>query len=315
MASTTFVDQSTVIYASWLNDVNTATYTTVPTLTTNLTALATTVQNSSSQVLSSVAGTNTITGSLTPALTAYATGQTFRFTAAGANTGATTININGLGAKAITKSGTTPLVAGDIPNGAVVQVTYDGTQFQLVSGAGSSGGAVANGTLLETKHSITADYTLTTGASAVNVGNFTVADGFNLTIPTGEAVVVLSTDVNPAADNVTPITTGTQTIYGTKTFANMPLVGGVDVSSIGVNQTWQNVIGSRTSGTTYTNSTSKPIVVSVTTGGAGVASLVIGGVTVATLAAGAQQQISGIVPVGATYVVTTTTAQSWAELR
>lgn len=191
MASTTFVDQSTVIYASWLNDVNTATYTTVPTLTTNLTALATTVQNSSSQVLSSVAGTNTITGSLTPALTAYATGQTFRFTAAGANTGATTININGLGAKAITKSGTTPLVAGDIPNGAVVQVTYDGTQFQLVSGAGSSGGAVAGGVLYENATTLTANYTLTTGKNAMMVGPLTVSSGVSLTVPSGARLVIL----------------------------------------------------------------------------------------------------------------------------
>ena len=127
MASTTFVNGTTTIVASWLNDVNTTTYTTVP-------ALPTTMQNSTSVTLSSVAGTNTITGSLTPALTAYVAGQTFRFTAAGDNTGPATININGLGAKAITKSGTTALTLGDIVSGAVVQVTYDGTNFQLSSG-------------------------------------------------------------------------------------------------------------------------------------------------------------------------------------
>ena len=32
---------------------------------------------------------------------------------------------------------------------------------------------------------------------------------------------------------------------------------------LGVNQTWQNVTGSRVQGTTYTNSTGKPIMVSI----------------------------------------------------
>lgn len=38
MTSTVFVDNTTVVYASWLNDVNTATYTTVPALQTSVTA-------------------------------------------------------------------------------------------------------------------------------------------------------------------------------------------------------------------------------------------------------------------------------------
>ena len=45
MSSTNFIDQSTPIIASWLNDVNTATYTTVPANTagivSNAAALAT----------------------------------------------------------------------------------------------------------------------------------------------------------------------------------------------------------------------------------------------------------------------------------
>lgn len=88
-------------------------------------------QNQGFLTLSTVAGTNTITGSLTPAITSYAAGQRFNFVAAGANTGATTLNINSLGAKDVTKMGTTALVSGDIPSGAVVEVEYDGTRFQL----------------------------------------------------------------------------------------------------------------------------------------------------------------------------------------
>lgn len=93
------------------------------------------LQNSGPQWLTSVSGTDTITASALPTPSAYAAGQTFRFVAAGANTGAATLNVSSLGAKSITKDGTTALVAGDIPSGAVVEVTYDGTQFQLMSKA------------------------------------------------------------------------------------------------------------------------------------------------------------------------------------
>jgi hypothetical protein len=44
-----------------------------------------------------------------------------------------TLNVSSLGARAVTKFGTTALVAGDIPANAVVDVEYDGTQFQLMS--------------------------------------------------------------------------------------------------------------------------------------------------------------------------------------
>lgn len=87
--------------------------------------------------LNSVSGTDTITASTSPVTTSYAAGQTFRFVAAGANTGAVTLNVNSLGAKSLTKNGATPLSAGDLVSGAVYQVTYDGTQFQLTNAIGA----------------------------------------------------------------------------------------------------------------------------------------------------------------------------------
>ena len=87
-----------------------------------------------SVLLSGVAGTNTITATSTT-YSAYFSGSTVAFVAAGANTGATTLNINGLGAKAITKQGTTALVSGDIVAGEIVYATYDGTRFQLITPA------------------------------------------------------------------------------------------------------------------------------------------------------------------------------------
>jgi hypothetical protein len=79
-----------------------------------------------------VSGIDTITGSGSPQVTTYATGQMFWFVASGTNTGAATLNIDSLGAKSITR-GTAALAAGDIISGSVALVVYDGTQFQLLS--------------------------------------------------------------------------------------------------------------------------------------------------------------------------------------
>lgn len=77
-----------------------------------------------------------ITLTLAPALTAYGAGKRFAFLASGVNTGAVTLNINGLGTRTIKRAGPSSLLdlaAGDIPYaGAVVHVIDDGTQFQLL---------------------------------------------------------------------------------------------------------------------------------------------------------------------------------------
>jgi hypothetical protein len=97
------------------------------------------------------------------------------------------------------------------------------------------------------------------------------------------------------------------------------------VNQLGVGQTWQNVTGSRVAGTTYYNSTSKPIFVFVSTAnpqGANYSmSAIISGITV-----GSQQgyspsgnlglNVSFVVPVGAAYSITTTgSVGTWTELR
>ena len=89
------------------------------------------VQNSFGSFLT-VSGTDTITATVSPALTAYASGQMFAFVAANTNTGAVTINISSLGAKAITKNGTTALVSSDLIANYLYVIVYDGTRFQVV---------------------------------------------------------------------------------------------------------------------------------------------------------------------------------------
>lgn len=139
-ANTTLSDIGTALTQSIANDGQTTPVANLPMATFRHTnvgnavarndyAAAGQVQDSSLQFLTSVAGTDTITASVTPSPTAYVAGQTFRFVAAGANTTASvTLNINGLGAKAVTKLG-----IGSLQSGMVVEVVYDGTQFQPIS--------------------------------------------------------------------------------------------------------------------------------------------------------------------------------------
>lgn len=92
------------------------------------------VQDSTLTTLSAIAGTDTITANSAPPITAYTAGQCFDLIPAGANTtSSVTLNINGLGAKAVTKLGTVPLAPGDLTAVLSVRVRYDGTQFQVIS--------------------------------------------------------------------------------------------------------------------------------------------------------------------------------------
>lgn len=83
-------------------------------------------------------GTDAYAITVTPAIAAYAAGQTFYFKAGTANTGDATLAVSGLSAQTIVKNQVSPLITGDIKSGQIVQVTYDGTNFQLMSPASNS---------------------------------------------------------------------------------------------------------------------------------------------------------------------------------
>ena len=110
MADTLFIP-GTVVASSWLNDVNTGTYT----------------------QLSGVSGTNLITATGPLSLSTISIGQKFSFLPAATNTGTAGININGLGNQPITKYGANNLVAGDLITGVEALIIYDGSLFQLIN--------------------------------------------------------------------------------------------------------------------------------------------------------------------------------------
>lgn len=88
-------------------------------------------------------GTDTITLSVTPSLS-LTKGLQITFKAGGTNTGATTLNPNGLGATTVTFPDGTALTAGSITTGQMYTVAYDGTNFILLtSNVGRNGLIVA----------------------------------------------------------------------------------------------------------------------------------------------------------------------------
>lgn len=160
--------------------------------------------------------------------TAYVAGQTFKFKAGTANTGACSLNVNGLGAKTIKKDVTTDLATGDILANQVVTVIYDGTNMQLQSlesGIAKTAdlptenytvGALRN-SLVKTYFNIQLLFILWTGVSSgaadTSFANWVRSDGTDVILPpmgvmadfrsTGSCYLVLSNFLyKGASDNI-----------------------------------------------------------------------------------------------------------------
>lgn len=206
--------------------------------------------------------------------------------------------------------------------------------------------AVPNGATLGTVNAVSSRLVLLALYGPVNVelGIINQAGGINLD-ETGVINTVAISAASTAANVVYSITARAGIPYRVVGFldSNQPTAGawstlpttvqgagGQALSSLsalsgfGFGQTWQNFTGSRVAATTYTNSTNKPIMVSVVftgSGGAVFGGLTINGVQVAIgspSSAGVPYfQLSGVVPPGSTYSaqITSATINTWYELR
>jgi hypothetical protein len=94
-----------------------------------------------SRYAASSAGTDTYAITLDPVPAAYFTGMVVHFKADVFNTGACTLNVNTLGAKAIKKPNGADLATGDIRTNQFVPVIYDGTNFMLMYDPGDPVGS------------------------------------------------------------------------------------------------------------------------------------------------------------------------------
>lgn len=167
------------------------------------------------------AGTTT-TGSANAQILATATPNNFSFvngyqvlfTAGFTNTGATTLNVNGTGAKNIfrrTPSGKEALTGGEIQSGSQYVVSYDGTQFEIQGPSAEQGGygarsvvvsatttdlgtapthnIVITGTTTITSFGTSASPTYPMYALTFNSAGLQITGGANLVLPTGAASI------------------------------------------------------------------------------------------------------------------------------
>ena len=139
---------------------------------------------------------NTYAIALAPVVTAYVAGQEFNFKAGNASSGASTLNVNGVGAKNIKKKNDQAIAAGDIEEDAIIKVLYDGTSFQMLSQTGTSG---------------MTSFTLTGDSGS----NQTIADSNTMDIAggTGIATVVGATDTVTVAIDSTVATRNTNNTW------------------------------------------------------------------------------------------------------
>lgn len=98
--------------------------------------------------------------------------------------------------------------------------------------------------------------------------------------------------------------------------------GNVASGVLGAGQTWQNVTASRAIGTTYTNSTGKPVFIMVTTNAVNnvTITLTIDGAARSSMGIGSNiplsPNVAAVIPNGSTYSVAASSAiLTWSELR
>jgi hypothetical protein len=115
------------------------------------------IQDGSLIWLGSVSGSNIITASASPAITAYAAGQMFVFEPFQQNTGATTIDINGLGPKAIRTHNAQALPPYFLQTQPTI-IVYDGSNFNIVNGVSFFGSDMAGASTVTLNVTAGVDY-------------------------------------------------------------------------------------------------------------------------------------------------------------
>jgi hypothetical protein len=223
--------------------------------------------------------------------------------ASNTNFGVLNINRGGTGLSTLSGSGILVYEGGDSLTLTTAKTNYGGTGLASFNIAGAMYAVTAN--------------TLTTGTLPVLSGGTGTTSLANNALVVGRGVDPVYT-ISPSAANTMLISDGTRWVTNTTSqiFSGINALGGT--------QLWSNVTASRAINTSYTNSTGKPIVVSVivlANSSTTIASNV-GDINIANTALtnAIRTTIQTIVPSGNTYMIFTpnisaTSVSSWTELR
>ena len=170
---------------------------------------------------------NTYVIALSPAITAYAAGQEITFKAGAASTGASTLNVNTLGTKALKKLHDQDIASGDIEAGSIVTAVYDGTNFQVTSQLASSATSTPGGSNTQVQYnssgSFAGDADFTFDGTNVTVANPLYLPDGSSTAPALSNTGDTNTGIAfPAADTVGVVAGGTEQFR----FGSNPIPGG-----------------------------------------------------------------------------------------
>jgi len=289
-----------------------------------------------------------------PAITAYTVNQRFQVKFHSGGAGSDKMNISGLGPKNIMQYDASGNKVAAVIQGQLTDAVYDGTDIVLLDSLPNAFGVTPaqfdNSTKLATTAFVQGvgfqfSNTILLSASAVltaspHAGSLIVSVSTSMisvslplasTVPAksvikfwsfgsgGMTIIVSGTDaiLAPAATTTFPLLTGAWI-----TLASNGVTGWyvVDVAGLGLGQTWQNVLANRAAVTTYTNSTGRPIVVTLGISARLNYTLIytLNGVAVNMSNAGSVTAISAsvsfIVPPGNTYSCNGL-PETWLELR
>jgi hypothetical protein len=213
------------------------------------------------------------------------------------------------------------VVGGNLTVNGTITLATDLPVAQGGTGASSAADARTNLGLGSIATQASSSVTIT-GGSITGITDLTVADGGTGASSITANSVILGNGSSALSGNlVAPSTSGNVLTSNGTTWTSATPAGG-----LGVGQTWQDLSASRLLSTSYTNSTGKPIQVSVGTSGNSAAFIqaVVGGVTITGSdncgTFGGRMYISFIVPNGVSYTVSLSAGSphstfNWVELR
>jgi hypothetical protein len=138
------------------------------------------------QYAASTQGTDTYAITLPVVPVSYTVGMVVRFKADVANTGAATLNVNSLGAKALVSRKGAALADNDIAASAIVTCVYDGTNFQVME--------VTPAASITTAHLTNANVTADKLAAAIAGAGLAGGAGTALSVNVDDSTIEIATD-------------------------------------------------------------------------------------------------------------------------
>jgi hypothetical protein len=306
-----------IVYAAHLNNPLAA-------IAAGLATMSTDIQTGSSKFATDTGDVNAFAVSISPAPDEYAEGLEIWLKAASTCTGPSTINVNSLGPVEIRRHGLEELSAGDISANYFTHLKYSNGYFQIVSASGrgevaadeaeaSAAIATANAAATSVDVGLTNQARIDCNDILTNCSGYSssasnyadTAEGFaviaNSRATTATEQATIATD---AASSLTGAIADISDLEGRADDLETLVGGGV----LGVGQTWQDVTSSRVKNVTYTNTTDRPIMVSVSFIGVPrfdamvyVDELIVGRTLASAYIGNSNTRVTAIVPVGSTY--------------